>query len=62
MNRAFLDELLDVYGFTPGVQMLIIEMMSRLKIPLSLGEERVSGKSASQMASYRAMPFPRYSS
>ena len=37
VNYAFLDELMDVYGFPPGVQMLIIEMMARWKIRLSYG-------------------------
>ena len=29
VNHAFLEKLLEVYGFPPGVQILIIEMMSR---------------------------------
>ena len=33
VNSSFLEELLDVYGFPIGVQMLVIEMMSRWRIP-----------------------------
>ena len=36
--------LLDVYGFPPGVQMLIIEMMSRWKIRLSYGAKKEVGE------------------
>ena len=35
VNHDFLERLLNVYGFPPGVQMLIIEMMNRWKIRLS---------------------------
>ena len=35
VNHAFLEEVLDVYGLPPGVQILIIEMMARWKIRLS---------------------------
>ena len=37
VNHAFLEELLDAYGFPFGVQSLIIEMMSRWKIRLENG-------------------------
>ena len=37
MNHAFLEELLDVYGFPLGTHSLIIEMMARWKIRLSYG-------------------------
>ena len=40
MNHAFLEVLLDVYRFPPGVQMLIIEMMNRWKIRLSYGAKK----------------------
>ena len=40
VNHAFLEELLDVYGFPPGVQSLIIEMMARWKIRLSNGRRK----------------------
>ena len=39
VNRTFLEEL-DVYGFPPGVQMLIIEMMSRWRTRLSYGAKK----------------------
>ena len=29
VNRALLKKLLEVYGFPPGIQILVIEMMSR---------------------------------
>ena len=32
VNHAYLEKLLEVYGFPPGIQMLIIEMMARWKI------------------------------
>ena len=35
VNHAFLEELLDVYGFPLGIQGLTVEMMSRWKIRLS---------------------------
>ena len=35
VNHAFLEELLEVYKFALGVQMLIIQMMNRWKIRLS---------------------------
>ena len=44
VNHAFLDELLEVYGFPPGVQMLISEMMSRWKIRLSFGAKKDVGE------------------
>ena len=42
VNHAFLEELLDVYGFPPGVQILIIEMMARWRIRLSFGAKEGS--------------------
>ena len=44
VNHAFLEELLDVYGFPFGVQMLIIEMMESWKIRLSYGAKREVGE------------------
>ena len=55
VNHAFLQELLDVYGFPLGTQMLIVEMMARWKIRLSYGRREMLEKSASQTASSRAM-------
>ena len=46
MNHAFLEELLDAYGFPFGVQSLIIEMMSPWKIRLSYGAKKDVEKSA----------------
>ena len=43
VNHAFLEELLDVYGFPPGVQILIIEMMARWRIRLSYGAKKEVG-------------------
>ena len=40
VNHAFLEKLLEVYGFPPGVQMSIIEMMMRWKIRLSYGAKK----------------------
>ena len=44
VNHAFLEKLLDVYGFPPGVQILIIEMMAMWKILLSHGAKREVGE------------------
>ena len=44
VNHAFLEELLDVYGFPLGVQSLIIEMMARWKIHLSFGTKKDVGE------------------
>ena len=44
VNHAFLEELLDVYGFPVGVQMLIIEMMARWNIRLSCGAKKEVGE------------------
>ena len=43
MNHVFLEKLLEVYGFPPGIQMLIIEMMARWKIRLSYGAKKEVG-------------------
>ena len=43
VNHYYLVKLLDVYGFPPGVQMLVIEMMTRWKIRLSYGSKRGRG-------------------
>ena len=43
VNHAFLESLLDAYGFPIGVQMLIIEMMARWKIRLSYGAKKDVG-------------------
>ena len=42
--HAFLEELLDVNGFQPGVQILIIEMMSRWKNRLSYVAKKEVGE------------------
>ena len=44
VNHAFLEKLLDVSGFPPGVQILIIEMMTRWKIRLSYGARKEVGQ------------------
>ena len=44
VNHAFLEELMEVYGFPRGVQMLITEMMSRWKIHLSFGAKKEVGE------------------
>ena len=44
VNHAFLEKLLEAYGFPPAVQMLIIEMMSRWKIKLSYGAKKDVGE------------------
>ena len=44
VNHAFLEKLLEVYGFPPGVQMLISEMMARWKIRLSYGAKKEVGE------------------
>ena len=35
VNHSFMEKLLEVYGFPPSVQSLIIEMMSQWKLRLS---------------------------
>ena len=55
VNHDFLEELLEVYGFPHGIQMLIIEMMARGGSVFLTGRRRRSVKSASQTASSRAM-------
>ena len=47
VNHAYLEKLLEVYGFPPGVQMLIIEMMARWKIRLSYRSKEGGGRSPS---------------
>ena len=44
VNHSFLEKLLNVYGFPPGVRMLIIEMMARWKIGLSYGAKKGVGE------------------
>ena len=44
VNHGFLERLLKVYGFPPGIQMLIIEMMNRWKIRLSYGTRKEVGE------------------
>ena len=44
VNHAFLERLLKVYGFPPGIQMLIIEMMARWKIRLSFSAKKEVGE------------------
>ena len=41
VNHDFLEELLEDYGFPPGIQMLIIETMARRRIRLSSGAKEV---------------------
>ena len=56
VNHAFLEKLLEVYGFQPGIQMLIVEMITRWKLRLSYGAKKKSERSDWRMASSRAMP------
>ena len=44
VSHGFLEELLDVYGFPPVIQMLIIEMMSRWRIGMSYGAKKEVGE------------------
>ena len=44
VNHSFLEELLNVHGFPIGVQMLIIEMTYRWRIPLSYGVKKDVGE------------------
>ena len=44
VNHGFLERLLKVYGFPPGIQMLIIEMMNRWKTRLSYGAKKEVGE------------------
>ena len=44
MNHAFLEELLDAYGFPISAQMLIVEMMARWRIRLSYGSKKELGE------------------
>ena len=48
VNHGFLEKLLKEYGFPPGIQMLIIEMMARWKIRFSYGEERGRGSASGE--------------
>ena len=41
---AFWKRLLEVYGFPPGIQILIIETMNRWKICLSYGAKKDVGE------------------
>ena len=43
-NRGFLEKLLKVSGFPPGIQILIIEMMSLLRTRLSYGAKKEVGE------------------
>ena len=62
VNHAFLEELLDVYGFPYGIQMLIVEMMARWKIHLSyrarkeVGEVRLAN-GIIQADAFSPLPF-----
>ena len=40
VNHAFLEKLFEVYGFHPGIRMLIAEMMARWAIRLSYGAKK----------------------
>ena len=44
VNHGFLERLLKVYRFPPGIQMLITEMMNRWKIRLSYGAKKEVGE------------------
>ena len=59
VNHAYLEKLLEVYGFPPGIQMLIIEMMARWKIRLSYGARNDVVRSDSPTASSRVTPSRR---
>ena len=43
-NHAFLEQLINVFGFPFGIQMLITEMMARWKIHLSYGVKKDVGE------------------
>ena len=43
MNHGFLEKLLEVYAFPPGVKMIIVEMMARRMIRLSYGTKKDVG-------------------
>ena len=62
VNHAFLEELVEVYGFPIVVQMLVIEMMVRWRIRLSYGGRRTLEMSASPTASSRVTPSRHCSS
>ena len=44
VNHAYLERLLKVYDFPPGIQLLITEMMARWKIRLSYGAKKDVGE------------------
>ena len=44
VNHAFLEKLLEVYGFPYGIQVLIVQMMARWKIRLSYGAKKEVGE------------------
>ena len=44
VNHAFLEKLLEVYGFPPSVQILITETMARWRIRLSYGAKKAVGE------------------
>ena len=44
VNHAFLEKLLEMYGFPPGVQMLVIGMMARWRTRLSYGAKKEVGE------------------
>ena len=44
VNHALIERLLEAYGFPPGVQKLIVEMMARWKIRLSYGAKKDVGE------------------
>ena len=56
VNHAFLEKLLEVYGFPPGVQMLITEMMARWKIRLPMERRERSEMSVWRTELSRGMP------
>ena len=56
VNHAFLEELLDIYGFPHGAQMPIIEMAMRWKIWLSYGSKKEVGQVRLENGIIRAMP------
>ena len=44
VNQGFLEKILDVYEFPPGIQSLAIEMMARWMICLSYGAKKEVGE------------------
>ena len=62
VNPAFLEELLNMYGFPPGAQIDFIEMIARWKIHLSYGAKMDVGKVRLTNGIIQGMPYLPYSS